>query len=86
MVVFNFFIKLALHCRCFSPLHNSSFYKTSAQSDMGPRTLIMAEGHNFNYFCLNFSMTVIGFKHFSVIKLLKCTFIRPLSCFHYLLK
>ena len=26
-----------------------SFHKISARSDMGPRTFIMAEGHNFNY-------------------------------------
>ena len=35
------------------------FLKISARFDMGPRILIMAEDHNFNYFCLKLSMVVI---------------------------
>ena len=40
------------------PASSISFHKISARSDMGPHTLIMAEGLNFNCLSLKLSMTV----------------------------
>ena len=79
------FIKPWLQCLCFAPLHNSKFhFPNLCPIWYWLRTLIMAERHNFNY--LNDSrLKGVGFNYFLVIKRLKCTFIKPTNCFHYLL-
>ena len=48
------FIKSGLHCGRFAPLHNPQFHFIKSPPDLiwVRPTLIMTEGHNFNYLSL----------------------------------
>ena len=81
------FIKSRLHQGSFPPLHNSQYHFIKSLPNLiWVRALSLWMKVIISTISINNRLKGAGFNHFPVIKCLKCTFIRPVSCFHHLLK